>query len=127
MSDSLPKNAQKNMRHYEIVFLVHPDQSDQVKAMIERYQKIIHEAGGSISRLEDWGRRQLAYPIKKVHKAHYVLMNITATSQVVDELRDLFKHNDSVLRDLILQMPHPVKDPSPILNPDDSYEATLDE
>jgi small subunit ribosomal protein S6 len=115
------------MRHYEVVFIVHPDQSDQVKAMIDRYQKIITESGGSISRLEDWGRRQLAYPIKKVHKAHYVLMNVTSTSTIVDELKDLFKHNDSVLRYLVLQMPHAIKEPSPILNPDDSYEGTLDE
>jgi small subunit ribosomal protein S6 len=114
-------------RHYEIVFLVHPDQSDQVKSMIERYQKMIHESGGSVSRLEDWGRRQLAYPIKKVHKAHYVLMNVTTTSAVINELRDSFHHSDSILRDLILQMPHEVKDASPILNPDDSYETSLED
>lgn len=115
------------MRHYEIVFLVHPDQSDQVKGMIDRYQKIILDAGGSISRLEDWGRRQLAYPIKKVHKAHYVLMNITSTAEVVSQLRDMFRHSDSVLRNLILQVPHEVKDASPILNPDDSYETSLED
>jgi small subunit ribosomal protein S6 len=115
------------MRHYEIVFLVHPDQSDQVKGMIDRYQKIIQDAGGSISRLEDWGRRQLAYPIKKVHKAHYVLMNVTTTSAVITQLREMFHHSDAVLRDLILQMPHEVKDVSPILNPDDSYETSLED
>jgi small subunit ribosomal protein S6 len=115
------------LRHYEIVFLAHPDQSDQVKSMIDRYQKMIHDAGGSISRLEDWGRRQLAYPIKKVHKAHYVLMNVTATSSVINELRETFRHSDSILRDLILQMPHEVKDASPILNPDDSYETSLED
>jgi len=115
------------MRHYEIVFLVHPDQSDQVKNMIDRYQKMIQESGGSVSRLEDWGRRQLAYPIKKVHKAHYVLMNVTTTPAVINELRDSFRHSDSVLRDLILQMPHEVKEPSAILNPDDSYETSLED
>lgn len=117
----------KAMRHYEIVFLVHPDQSDQVKGMVERYSKLIQESGGTISRLEDWGRRQLAYPIKKVHKAHYVLMNVTTTSDVIDQLREIFHHSDSVLRDLILQVPHEIKDASPILNPDDSYETTLED
>ncbi len=115
------------MRHYEVVFLVHPDQSDLVKGMIDRYQKIVTEAGGKISRLEDWGRRQLAYPINKVHKAHYVLMNITTTAAVIDELKQMLNHNDAVLRELILQMPHEVKEPSAIINPDDSYESSLDD
>lgn len=112
-------------RHYEIVFLVHPDHSDQVKNMIEHYKKMIEEAEGTITRLEDWGRRQLAYPIKKVHKAHYVLMNVTAPVQVIDDMKALFQQSDFVLRNLILQMPHAITEPSPIVNPDNSYEASL--
>ena len=91
------------MRHYEIVFIVHPDQSEQVPAMVERYKTMITEAGGTIHRLEDWGRRQLAYPINKIHKAHYVLMNIEATPEVVEEIETAFRFNDAVLRHLIMK------------------------
>ena len=90
------------MRHYEIVFLVHPDQSEQVRAMVDRYRSIIEADGGSIHRLEDWGRRQLAYPIDKVHKAHYVLMNIECNKPVLDELVSSFRFNDAVLRNLVM-------------------------
>ncbi len=90
------------MRHYEIVFLVHPDQSEQVPAMIDRYRSLIEGAGGRIHRLEDWGRRQLAYPINKVHKAHYVLMNVECLSSTLDEIKSAFRFNDAVLRDLVI-------------------------
>ena len=91
------------MRHYEIVFLVHPDQSEQVPAMIERYSKLMTDNGGSVHRLEDWGRRPLAYPIVKLHKAHYVLMNIECDSKTLAELEDLFRFNDAVLRNLTVR------------------------
>ena len=90
------------MRHYEIVFIVHPDQSEQVPGMIERYRVMIEREGGAIHRCEDWGRRQLAYPIAKIHKGHYVLMNIEAPPSVLDELSSAFRFNDAVLRNLIL-------------------------
>ena len=86
------------MRHYEVVFLVHPDQSEQVPSMVERYKGLVEEKGGSVHRLEDWGRRQLAYPINKVHKAHYVLMNIECDDEVRAELEGLFRFNDAVIR-----------------------------
>ena len=91
------------MRHYEIVFLVHPDQSEQVPAMLERYKTTITEGKGIIHRLEDWGRRQLAYPINKIHKAHYVLMNIECDQSVLDELTNAFKFNDAVIRNLVIR------------------------
>jgi len=91
------------MRHYEIVFLVHPDQSEQVPAMIDRYKSVIAEGKGTIHRLEDWGRRQLAYPINKIHKAHYVLMNIECGQDVMDELANAFKFNDAVIRNLVIR------------------------
>lgn len=91
------------MRHYEIVFLVHPDQSEQVPAMIERYSKLMTDNGGQVHRLEDWGRRPLAYPIVKLHKAHYVLMNIECGSKTLAELEDLFRFNDAVLRNLTIR------------------------
>ena len=102
------------MRHYEIVILVHPDQSEQVPAMIERYRSIIESDEGSVHRLEDWGRRQLAYPISKVHKAHYVLMNIECGAKVVDDLKSAFRFNDAVLRDLILLRREAVTEASPL-------------
>ena len=89
------------MRHYEIVVMVHPDQSDQVPSMVKRYQSMIEESGGTVHRLEDWGRRQLAYPIKKIHKAHYVLMNIECGQPALDELTTGFRFNDAVLRNLV--------------------------
>ena len=102
------------MRHYEIVFLVHPDQSEQVRAMVDRYRSIIESDGGRIHRLEDWGRRQLAYPIEKVHKAHYVLMNIECNKSVLDELESSFRFNDAVLRNLVMARRDAVTDESPM-------------
>jgi small subunit ribosomal protein S6 len=90
------------MRHYEIVFLVHPDQSEQVPAMVERYRSMITNSGGVVHREEDWGRRQLEFPIKKIHKAHYVLMNIECSQEVLDEIESAFRFNDAVLRHLTL-------------------------
>ncbi|HET9121996.1 MAG TPA: 30S ribosomal protein S6 [Acidiferrobacteraceae bacterium] len=103
------------MRHYEVVFLVHPDQSEQVPAMIERYRGIIESDGGHIHRLEDWGRRQLAYPINKIHKAHYVLMNIECTDVALRELETSFKFNDAVIRSLVLARQAAVTAPSPLV------------
>ncbi len=102
------------MRHYEVVFLVHPDQSEQVPAMIERYRAIIQN-GGKIHRLEDWGRRQLAFPINKVHKAHYVLMNIECGAEALTELKNAFRFNDAVLRNMILARSSAVTDASPMM------------
>jgi len=102
------------MRHYEIVFLVHPDQSEQVPAMIERYRGLISGGGGAIHRLEDWGRRQLAFPITKVHKAHYVLMNIECDKGTLDELTGAFRFSDAVLRHLVVKMDAAVTEPSPM-------------
>ncbi|GMR03660.1 MAG: hypothetical protein BMS9Abin22_162 [Gammaproteobacteria bacterium] len=102
------------MRHYEVVFLVHPDQSEQVPAMIERYRSIIESAKGVIHRLEDWGRRQLAYPINKVHKAHYVLMNIECTLETLREIESAFKFSDAVLRSLIIKRKAAVTEQSPM-------------
>lgn len=103
------------MRHYEIVFIVHPDQSDQVPAMIERYKALVTGSGGIIHRLEDWGRRQLAYPIQKVHKAHYVLMNIECSGETLAELEHAFRFNDAVLRHLTVKMDRAVTEPSPMM------------
>ena len=102
------------MRHYEIVFMVHPDQSEQVPGMIERYTGSITAANGQIHRLEDWGRRQLAYPIEKLHKAHYVLMNVEAPSEVIAELEDTFRYNDAVLRSLTIRKDSAVTEASPL-------------
>ena len=102
------------MRHYEIVFLVHPDQSEQVRAMVDRYRSIIESDGGHIHRLEDWGRRQLAYPIEKVHKAHYVLMNVECSKSVLDELESSFRFNDAVLRNLVMARREAVTEESPM-------------
>jgi len=108
------------MRHYEIVLLVHPDQSEQVSAMVERYTNTVKEAGGQIHRLEDWGRRQLAYPIQKIHKAHYVLMNIECNQFVLDELEHAFKFNDAVLRHLVIATNEAVVAPSPMMKEEKS-------
>ncbi|MCB1760761.1 MAG: 30S ribosomal protein S6 [Gammaproteobacteria bacterium] len=110
------------MRHYEIVFMVHPDQSEQVPGMIERYRSIIETDGGKIHRLEDWGRRQLAYPIQKLHKAHYVLMNIECGGKQREELESAFRFNDAVLRNLILIKSHAVTDPSPLVKAADDRD-----
>ena len=103
------------MRHYEVVFLVHPDQSEQVPSMIERYSQLVTESDGKVHRLEDWGRRQLAYPINKIHKAHYVLMNIECGIDVLDELTTLFRFNDAVIRNLIIKCKDAVTEESFIL------------
>ena len=91
------------MRHYEIVLLVHPDQSEQVSAMVERYTATVKDSGGQVHRLEDWGRRQLAYPIDKIHKAHYVLLNVECDQKIVDELGEAFRYNDAVIRNVIIR------------------------
>ena len=103
------------MRHYEIVFIVHPDQSEQVPAMIERYRGIVTARNGQVHRLEDWGRRQLTYLIQKVHKAHYVLMNIECDQETLDELDHSFKFNDAILRHLTTKLGGPVTTPSPMM------------
>lgn len=102
------------MRHYEIVFLVHPDQSEQVTAMIKRYRTIIENGAGQIHRLEDWGRRQLAYPILKIHKAHYVLMNIECSQEVLDELESAFRFNDAVIRNMVIKRDEAITEASPM-------------
>ena len=111
------------MRHYEVVFLVHPDQSEQVPAMIERYRSMIESAKGSIHRLEDWGRRQLAYPLNKVHKAHYVLMNIECELETLRELESAFRFNDAVLRSLVIKRKHAVTSPSPLVKENEEKSA----
>ena len=112
------------MRHYEIVFMVHPDQSEQVPGMIERYTGTLTTDGGKIHRLEDWGRRQLAYPIEKLHKAHYVLMNVEATQEAVNELEDNFRFNDAVIRSLIMRTKHSVTETSPMLKAKDERRSS---
>ncbi len=107
------------MKHYEIVFMVHPDQSEQVPAMIERYSNMVTQRKGTIHRLEDWGRRQLAYPIDKILKAHYVLMNIECDNETVDELTNAFRFNDAVIRNLVLSVKQVAKDASPLLKEKD--------
>ncbi len=102
------------MRHYEIVFLVHPDQSEQVPAMVQRYRTMVEAKGGAIHRLEDWGRRVLAYPIEEIHKAHYVLMNIECDAPALNELTAAFRFNDAVLRNLVMRRKGPVTEPSPL-------------
>lgn len=112
------------MRHYEIVFIVHPDQSEQVPAMVERYQTIVTRDGGQVHRLEDWGRRQLAYPIQKIHKAHYVLMNIECDAATLAELEHAFKFNDAVLRHLTIQKKAAVTDASPMMKEEKARSLT---
>lgn len=108
------------MRHYEIVLMVHPDQSEQVPAMIERYRNLIEGNGGKIHRLEDWGRRQLAYLIDKVHKAHYILMNIECDNDTLSELQNLFYYNDAILRDMILRRDEAITTPSVMMKNKDA-------
>ena len=102
------------MRHYEIIFLVHPDQSENVGAMVERYRKHVEDTKGTVHRVEDWGRRQLAYPIEKIHKAHYVLMNIECDQASIDELKSMFKFSDAVIRNMVIRTSNAVVDPSPL-------------
>lgn len=108
------------MRHYEIVFLVHPDQSEQVGGMVERYTKAIEEDGGKVHRLEDWGRRQLAYAINNVHKAHYVLMNVECTAKALAELEDNFRYNDAVIRNMVIRRDEAVTGQSEMLKVEES-------
>ena len=115
------------MRHYEIVFMVHPDQSEQVPGMIERYTGAITTSGGQVHRLEDWGRRQLAYPINKLHKAHYVLMNVEADQTVIDELESNFRFNDAVLRNMIMRTKQAVTEPSEMAKAKDERPPRRDD
>ena len=112
------------MRHYEVVFIVHPDQSEQVQGMVERYRALVETKGGIIHRLEDWGRRQLAYPIQKIHKAHYALMNIECDQETLDELEHAFKFNDAVLRHLTVLKTKAVTDASPMMKDEKSRSLT---
>jgi small subunit ribosomal protein S6 len=112
------------MRHYEMVFIVHPDQSEQVPAMIERYRGMVTAGGGKVHRIEDWGRRQLAYPIQKVFKAHYVLMNIEVGNETLAEIEHAFKFNDAVLRHLTVTMSEAVTGPSPMMKEEKSRNVT---
>jgi len=111
------------MRHYEIVFMVHPDQSEQVPAMNERYRAMIEQGGGTIHRLEDWGRRQLAYPINKVYKAHYILLNIESEPAVIEELTGAFRFNDAVIRHMVIKRDEAVTDASPLAKREESKDA----
>ena len=113
------------MRHYEVVFLVHPDQSEQVPGMIERYRSGLEERGGKVHRLEDWGRRQLAYPIHKLHKAHYVLMNVECDGEALAELESAFRFNDAVLRNLVVKRDGAITDPSPLAKSQDEREEPV--
>jgi small subunit ribosomal protein S6 len=114
------------MRHYEIVFLVHPDQSEQVPAMIERYKGMISAGGGKVHRLEDWGRRQLAYPIAKVHKAHYVLLNVECDQKTLSELTGAFRFSDAVLRHLVTGVETAITEPSPMAKSDEDGDGHRD-
>lgn len=109
------------MRHYEVVFMVHPDQSEQVRGMMDRYRQMIERGGGAVHRMEDWGRRQLAYPIAKIHKAHYVLMNVEVNAETLEELTSAFRFNDAVIRNLIIRRQHAIQETSKI------YEEELKE
>jgi small subunit ribosomal protein S6 len=111
------------MRHYEIVFLVHPDQSEQVAGMVERYTATIEAGKGTVHRLEDWGRRQLAYPINNIHKAHYVLMNIECGQEVLEELNSTFRYNDAVLRSMVIRRDEAITEESPIMKQENSEKA----
>ena len=109
------------MRHYEVVFMVHPDQSEQVRGMMDRYRQMIERGGGAVHRMEDWGRRQLAYPIAKIHKAHYVLMNVEVNAETLEELESAFRFNDAVIRNLVVRRQHAITGNSKI------YEEELRE
>lgn len=110
------------MRHYEIILLIHPDQSEQVPAMMERYRGVVEKNQGMVHRYEDWGRRQLAYPVKKMHKAHYILVNIECDNEAIDALKHAFRYNDAILRHLILQRDVAFTEVSPMLRPEDEKE-----
>ena len=110
------------MRHYEIVFLVHPDQSEQVPNMVERYTALVESDGGTVHRQEDWGRRQLSFPIAKVHKAHYVLMNVECSQNALDEINSAFRFNDAVLRNMVISRDGPETEPSPLAKAKDDRD-----
>ena len=105
------------MRHYEVVFLVHPDQSEQVPAMLERYRGTIENAGGKVHRVEDWGRRQLAYTIAKVHKAHYAMLNVECSREAIEELEGIFRFNDAIIRSLVVRCKEAITEASPMMKP----------
>ena len=111
------------MRHYELVLLVHPDQSDQVVGMVERYIKLVQDNNGTIHRLEDWGRRQLAYPINKIHKAHYVLFNVETDGETLAELEELFRYNDAIIRSLVMRRDDAVTEESQLAKNADEKRA----
>lgn len=111
------------MRHYEVVLIVHPDQSDQVVGMVERYIKLVQDNNGMIHRLEDWGRRQLAYPILDLHKAHYVLMNVEAKAETIEELETAFRFNDAVLRNMVMRTKVAVTEASPMARARDERDS----
>ncbi len=111
------------MRHYEVVYLVHPDQSEQVSSIVEKYTSLVTDNGGKIHREEDWGRRQLAYPINKVHKAHYIMMNIECDSKTLDELTHAFRFNDLIMRHLVIKRDTAVTEPSPLVKKDKDSKA----
>lgn len=111
------------MRHYEIVLMFHPDQSEQVPAMVERYVATVTESGGQVHRREDWGRRQLAYSIQKIHKAHYILLNVECSDEVIDELKTTFRFNDAVIRNLIVRQNAAITEPSPMMKEVEAKEA----
>ena len=114
------------MRNYEIVLLVHPDQSEQVPAMVERYTGAVTNAGGSITRNEDWGRRQLAYPINKIHKAHYILLNVVADNETMDELKTTFRFNDAIIRNMVIRTKTAVSEASPMMKGVEAKKARED-
>ena len=115
------------MRHYEIVFMVHPDQSEQVPAMVERYTSLVTENGGTLHRLEDWGRRHLAYPINKIHKAHYVLMNVECSGETLEEIENIFRFNDAIIRSLVVRCKEAVTEASPMMKPADDRRPRREE
>ena len=111
------------MKHYEIVFMVHPDQSDQLPNMLQKYREIIEKGGGKIHRLEDWGRRQLAYPIAKLHKAHYILMNVEFDTKSLDELNESFRYNDAILRRLVINQKEAITESSVMMAKEEKKEV----
>lgn len=115
------------MRHYEIVFMVHPDQSEQVPAMVERYTSLVTENGGTVHRLEDWGRRHLAYPINKIHKAHYVLMNIECRGETLEEIENIFRFNDAIIRSLVVRCKEAVTEASPMMKQSEDKRPRRDD
>ncbi|GAB2791452.1 30S ribosomal protein S6 [Halomonas shantousis] len=115
------------MRHYEIVFMVHPDQSEQVPAMVERYTSVITENGGTVHRLEDWGRRHMAYPINKIHKAHYVLMNVECRGETLEELENIFRFNDAIIRSLVVRCKEAITEASPMMKPTEEKSRRRDD